>query len=363
MPQPKKYLLVGSTEAYSGKSATILGLAHQLQSRGIDLAYGKPLGTCSSESGDNQMDQDVRFLSSLLKLPPERVKPTLLSLNAETIEKRLLQQDTTDYHKLLVESDSTGESELVVLEGPGNLEEGSLFDLSLTQVARVIDARVLLVARFHSVLLVDALLAAGRRLGDRLLGVVINDIPSSQLDTARTQVQSFLEDRGIRVLGLLPSSELLRSVSVGEVAHNLNADVLCCADRLDLMLEGIQIGAMGVNSAVQYFTQARNMAIVTGGDRADIQLAALETAAHCLILTGHITPPPLVLSRAEEVEIPVLSVDLDTLQTVEQIEQTFGKVRLHDAIKVEYVRQMMAEHFDLDRLLDELDLKSAIASS
>ena len=363
MPQSTKYLLVGSSEAYSGKSATILGIAHQLKARGLDFAYGKPLGTCLSESPEDEMDEDVRFLASLLKLPPNRVKPTLLSLNAETIEKRLLQQDTTDYQNALAESYLEGDSELVLLEGPGNLEEGGLFNLSLTQLAGAIDARVILVARFHSVLLVDSLLAAKRRLGDRLVGVVINDVPRTQFETARTQLQSFLEAGGIPVLGLLPSSELLRSVSVGEIAHHLNADVLCCADRLDLMLEGIQIGAMGVNSAVQYFAQARNMAIVTGGDRSDIQLAALETPAHCLILTGHITPPPLVLSRAEEVEIPVLSVDLDTLQTVEQIDRTFGKVRLHDSIKVEYVQQMMAEHFDLDRLLECLGLQSAIASS
>ena len=38
-------LLIGSTEAYSGKSATILGLAHQLQEKGVVVAYGKPLGT------------------------------------------------------------------------------------------------------------------------------------------------------------------------------------------------------------------------------------------------------------------------------------------------------------------------------
>ncbi|MDY6936146.1 MAG: phosphotransacetylase family protein [Cyanobacteriota bacterium] len=358
-----KYLLVGSTEAYSGKSATILGIAHQLKSKGIDIAYGKPLGTCATESTDDDLDADVRFLGGLLKLPPNRIAPTLLRLDAETTEKRLLDRDTTDYRASLIESYRNPEAELTVLEGPGNLEEGSLFDLSVSQLADAIDARVLLVARFHSVLLVDSLLAAARRLGDRLVGVVINDIPGNYLETARTQVQPFLEARGIPVFGLLPSSELLRSVSVGEVAHYLNADVLCCADRLDLMLEGIQIGAMSVNSAVQYFTQARNKAIVTGGDRADIQLAALETAAHCLILTGHITPPPLVLSRAEEVEIPILSVDLDTLQAVEQIERTFGQVRLHESIKVEYVRQMMGEHFDLDRLLVELGSNSTIASS
>ncbi|HEY9909723.1 MAG TPA: phosphotransacetylase family protein, partial [Thermosynechococcaceae cyanobacterium] len=156
--------------------------------------------------------------------------------------------------------------------------------------------------------------------------------------------------------GLLPRSALLRSVSVRELVKQLKAEVLCCADRLDLMVETLSIGAMNVNSALKYFRKGRNMAVVTGGDRADIQLAAMETSTHCLILTGQMPPLPSILSRAEDLEIPVLSVDLDTLTTVEIVDRAFGQVRLHEPIKVQCICQMMAEHFEIDRLLRELDL-------
>jgi uncharacterized protein len=357
VPKPTRYLLIGSTEAYSGKSATILGLAYQLQAIGLDLAYGKPLGTCLSESPDDDIDEDVRFITGLLKLPPDRIQPTLLSLDAKRINNRLLAEDTTDYYQSLVDAPPSPDADLVILEGPGTLEEGSLFNLSLPQLAEAVDASVVLVCRYHSVLLVDALIAAQKVLGDRLIGAVINDVPSKQFEATQTLVTPFLESRGINVLGLLPSSALLRSVSVREIVQMLNAEVLCGSERLDLLVEGIQIGAMGVSSAVRYFNQAQHMAIITGGDRTDIQLAALETSTHCLILTGHLAPSPLVLSRAEEVEIPVLSVDLDTLETVEILDRTFGQVRLNDSMKVEYVKQMMGEYFNLDRLLEKLGME------
>jgi len=357
VPNLAKYLLVGSIEAYSGKSATILGIANQLQSRGIDFGYGKPIGTCLSESPTDDLEEDLRFIRQCLSLPPERVQRALLLLDADTIHKRLLQEDRTDYYRSLVESPPIPDAELVLLEGPGTLEEGSLFDLSLPQLAEAVNASVLIVARYHSVLLVDTILSAQKHLGDRLMGVAINDIPSDRLDTVQTIVQPFLEDRGIPVLGLLPSSALLRSISVGEIVQKLKAQVLSCRDRTDLLVEGIQIGAMGVNLAVQYFNQAHNSAIVTGGDRADIQLAALETSAHCLILTGNLAPSPMVLARAEEVEIPILSVDLDTLETVEILDRAFGQVRLHEAGKIDYVRQMMDEHFNCDLLMELLGLE------
>jgi BioD-like phosphotransacetylase family protein len=222
---------------------------------------------------------------------------------------------------------------------------------------------VLLVARYKSIFSVETLLSAKQRLGDRLIGVLLNDIPAKHLQSVDSEVRPFLERQGIPILGTLPKSDLLQSVSVSELVHQLNAEVLCRPDRLDLLVESLAIGAMNVNAALKYFRKRRNMAVVTGGDRVEIQLAALESSTHCLILTGQLPPPPFILSRAEELEIPILSVDLDTLSTVEIVDRTFGQVRLHEPIKVHYIRQLMAKHFDINRLLSQLGLTPAVALS
>lgn len=360
MPKSAKYFLVGSTEAYSGKSATILGMAYQLKEKGLDIAYGKPLGTCWNGSKSDGMEEDVQFVAQLLNLSRNRLRPTLLTLDEGTIQKRLRGEDQTDYPRVLAQYLQNSEGDLVLLEGPGNLEEGSLFDLSLLQVAEIVGASVVLVARFHSLLVVGAVMSAQRRLGDRLLGVLINDIPKDRLEEAETLVKPFLEKQGIPVLGMLPRSDLLRSVSVGELVKQLKAEVLCRPDRMDLMVESLTIGAMNVNSALKYFRKRSNMAVVTGGDRTDIQLAALETSTQCLILTGHLPPSSTILSRADDLEIPILSVDLDTLTTVEIVDRAFGQVRLHEPVKVQCIRQLMTEHFDIDRLLDLLGLQPAV---
>jgi BioD-like phosphotransacetylase family protein len=355
VPKSAKYLLVGSTEAYSGKSATILGIAHHLQQRGLDIAYGKPLGTLwGGPQAADANREDLQFVTQTLNLPTNRLLPTILSLDESTIQKRVRGEDQTDYAQAIQSSLQLGEADVALLEGAENLEEGTLFDLSLVQLAEILDAQVLLVARFHSLLIVGALISAKRRLGDRLLGVVINDIPEERLGEVKATVQPYLEERGVPILGLLPSSALLRSVSVGDLAKQLGAEILCRPDRVDLMVESLSIGAMNVNSALKYFRKGRNMAVVTGGDRVDIQLAALETSTQCLILTGHIPLSPAVLSRAEDLEIPILSVDLDTLTTVEIVDRAFGQVRVHEPVKVQFIYKLMDEHFNIDRLIADL---------
>jgi hypothetical protein len=355
-----KHLLIGSTESYSGKSATILGVARKLREKGIDIAYGKPLGTYISTNQLDIVEEDVRFMTQVLNLSEKRVLPPLLSLDAETIQKRLRGEDLTNYRQSLKQHLQQASGDLILLEGPGSLCEGSLFNLSLLEIAQEIDAPVMLVARFQSVLLVETLLSAKQHFGQYLLGVLINDIPTDQLAIAESMVRPFLEQQGIPVLGLWPRSQLLRSVSVRELVKQLQAEVLCRSDRLDLMVESLTIGAMNVNSALKYFRKGSNMAVVTGGDRADIQMAALETSTQCLILTGHLPPQPFILNRAEELEIPVLSVDLDTLTTVEIIDNAFGQVRFHEPMKVECIRQLMGEYFDIERLMSQLGLEPAV---
>jgi BioD-like phosphotransacetylase family protein len=360
VPKSAKYLLIGSTETYSGKSATVLGLSHQLQQKGLDIAYGKPLGTCFSTSDGTVVEEDVQFVAHSLNLPTNRVAPSMLALDEVNVQKRLRGEDKTDYRQSLRQQYlEIAQGDIVLLEGPGDLTQGNLFDLSLLQVAEALDAAVLLINRYDSVLSVEALLSAKERVGDRLVGVVINDIPTDQLDMVDRLLCPFLEQQDIPVLATLPKSDLLRSVSVGELVNQLNAEVLCRRDRLDLMVESLAIGAMNVNSAVKYFRKRRNMAVVTGGDRVEIQQAALETSTQCLILTGQLPPPAFILSRAEELEIPILSVDLDTLTTVEIVDRTFGQVRVHEPIKVQCIRQLMNQHFDIDRLLSKLGLTPA----
>ncbi len=365
MPESAKVLFVGSTEPYSGKSAVILGLIDQLQRQGLRISYGKPIGTCLSESPADDLDEDVRFIAQTSKLSANLVLPSLLSLDASTIQARLEGLDTRDYSKQLQGNLRSQDADLVLLEGSGTLDEGRLFNLSIRHMAEAVDASVLLVTRYHSVLLVDALIAAKRELGDRLIGVLINDVPDQEehKQSLQNYVRPFLEKQGIPVLGLIPSSQLLRSISVGELVHQLNAQVLCRPDRLDLMVESLKIGAMNVSAALKYFQAASNMAVVTGGDRTDIQLAALESSTQCLILTGQLPPATFILSRAEELEIPVLSVELDTLSTVEIIDHAFGQVRLHEPIKVTCIKALMQSHFDLTRLLAQIELKPALIVS
>ncbi len=360
MGHPSVTLLLGSCEAFSGKSALVLGLARQLRSRGVPIRYGKPLATSLEEAGDEGplLDDDVRFLGDFFDLPPEALLPSLCAQGEESTRRQLLTGACVAADNAIGSLTSLigAAPGVTLLEAAGSLSEGRLFGLCLQQLARGLGAPVLLAHAWEDSCSVDPLLEAREVLGEHLLGVVLNNVPADQFTAMADEVVPALDRLGMPVYGVLPRSPLLRSVTVGELVNRLRARVLCCADRGDLLVETLSIGAMNVNSAMEVFRRMRNMAVVTGADRTDIQLAALEASTQCLILTGAAEPLPQLVNRAQELDVPLLKVEHDTLTTVAAVEKAFGHVRLHEAVKATYACRMVAEHCDFAPLFERLGL-------
>ena len=107
------------------------------------------------------------------------------------------------------------------------------------------------------------------------------------------------------------------------------------------------VGAMNVESALGYFRSQPNKAVITGGDRTDIQLAALETSTVVLILTGNLRPSPLIIQQSEMLDVPILLVKENTMETVNCIERTHGKTRLGQPEKLDAFMQLMSDNIDM----------------
>ncbi len=246
---------------------------------------------------------------------------------------------------------------MLVLEGGRSLREGYVAGLPPKKVVELVDAGVLAVIKYDDTLLVDRAMTAQNYFAKNFLGVVINEVPKTQAEIVKDVIVPFLTRHNIKVFGVLPKDQMLSAPSVRELAEGLRAEILCSAECSDELVEHMLVGAMGVESALSYFRRKPNKAVITGGDRADIQLAALETSTRCLILTGNIYPSPSVLNRAEELCVPVLLTKLDTLATIEIIEGFFGKSRFQQPKKMERFTALLDENLDFAALYKALGLK------
>jgi hypothetical protein len=113
---------------------------------------------------------------------------------------------------------------------------------------------------------------------------------------------------------------------------------------------------MNVDKALKYFRQKRNKAVITGGDRPEIQLAALETSTKCIILTGNQYPSEIILAQAEERHVPILLAKDDTQAAVEKTARLFGRLRVRDQRKLDRAIELIDQYIDFAALYKKTGL-------
>ncbi len=350
---------VVSTEPFSGKTSLCYGIAARLQRDGLNVGYFKPLALYGDQREGQAASEDAAFMRRLLNLEEKTDLLAPVVLNSAALEQSIAGRPN-DYAERIdcaFEEVSRGK-DLVVVEGGATLIEGTLLDLDPRRMAERLHARVLVLARYSNELMLDSLLSAQALFGPRLAGAVVNQVPPLRLEFLTRSVIPFLASRGVPTLAALPQDRLLQSLSVNEIAEILDGEILNSPEQGGELVEHIMVGAMSADSALSYFRGKPNKVVITGGDRADIELAALETSTRCLVLTGNLRPSALILGRAEELGVPLILVRQDTLSAVEIIQQYFGKLRLHQPGKVERFSQLMNEGFYFERLVSDLGIRA-----
>lgn len=356
-----KSLYITSVEPFSGKTAVCLALGLILQADGYKVGYMKPVSTQPWRTPEGKLaDEDAVFVHNSLALEGDPIEAAPIIVTPSTLRNRLKGLDDQDLISVIearAESASK-DKDVLLLEGGASLREGYAMGLSNLHVAQVLGAPALVIVPYRGEMrLVDDVLTARFRLGEQLMGVILNLVPEEGREFIDDYALPFLEAKGITVLGSLPSVPRLSALSVGELVELLDAEVLTQNMDPDALAESLTVGAMTAEAALSRFRRYQNKVVITGGDRTDIQLAALETSTVALILTGNLHPSPLIIKQSEQLGVPILLVKENTMETVNQIEEAHGKTRLGQPEKLETFLKLLKENIELSEIYRTLKLK------
>lgn len=352
--------LIASTRESTGKTSIALALAQIAQANGKQVGYMKPKGTRLQSNVGKTLDADPMLARELLDLDAEMhdMEPIVYSPTfvESAIRGREQTDELTDRVRNAFESLSD-DTDLMVVEGADAVTTGGVVDLTDADIADILDAKVTLIATYDESRDLDELLAAVDHLGDRCDSIVFNGVADAVFDDVDGDVAAFLERRDLPVRGVIPRNRELAGVSVWELADELGASMLVepdeDGDNGRIILERFLVGAMSGDTALNHFRRTKDAAVITGGDRADLQTAALDApGVKALVLTGGYEPSGAILGRAAERGVPVLLVDTDTLTAVERAEAVVRSGRVRDEETVEIMRTLLSEHADVDTLLD-----------
>jgi len=342
--------VIASMRKSAGKTSVIVGIAAALNKK---MAYIKPFGERMLYRKKRLWDYDSALITNLFGLKED---PVDMSIGFDHSKLRYMYDQEGTQKKLLETVAIIGkDKEILFIEGGRDLSYGISVYLDTLSLAKYSGSRLVMVISGEEDTILDDILFLKKHVdfaGVSLSGVIVNKVQN--LEDFQTTHLPVIQKLGVRVLGVIPYQSDLTFFSVYYLADRLFAKVITGEGGLKKVIKNIVIGAWSANIFLQNpLFKKENKLVITGGDRTDMILAALEGDTSGIILTNNILPPSNIISKASEKNIPLLMVFSDTYQTAKQIESLEPLLTREDTEKVDLLKEMVQKHVQLNEFKGE----------
>lgn len=237
-------IYIGATAGYSGKNMVAMGIGLRLQKDGYRVGYMKPVGALPQEKDGRLGDGDAFFVQDVLGLNEDPSLVTSVVVDHDFKMKAfagkcedLIPRIRSAYEKLGQDKD------VMIVSGSGSMFSGKYCNVDGISVVRALGIKSVVIDRYVKELNYDYLMAMKEALGEQLAGVLLNDIPPAFREELDTLLQPFLENKGIKVLGKIPTDPLMGAIRVSDLAERLGGRVITAQDKSERVVENFLIAS------------------------------------------------------------------------------------------------------------------------
>ena len=284
-----------------------------------NISFLKPISTDD--------DQDSFYVSNLCDVPQQ-----------EKVTK-----SKTQAINFIKKADS--QNDLVVVEGSNGL------DLSVhKEIVESVDAKVIVVANFLS-RRTKSIMEFSEGFGDYLTGVVVNNLTLYGNTRFKEVWVPAFENSNASLLGAIPESRTLLSLTVGNIATILGAQFYSGKEYQHNLVENVMVGGFGMDPGQYVFNTKDKKAVIVRGDRPDVQMSALETPMSCFIMTDNLEPIEYVKYESEEENVPILIVQENTLDTMKNIDKLTGFSKFDHPEKLTEAKRLIIDNLQIGAII------------
>ena len=364
-----KSIYVAATSQHVGKTTSTLGLVAAFMKKGLKIGYCKPVGQKSLYLNSMEVDKDAVLFADLMKfkLDAEIHSPVILGKGATSAfidnpENYAYPERIKHAREQLDES-----NELIIYEGTGHPGVGSIVDLSNADVAKMIDANVIMVVEGGIGSTIDMLalcLAKFQMLNIPMLGVIINKVKPEKIDKVSTYVGKYLENIGLPLLGVIPYDKSLAFPLMKTVAKAINGVVSFNDDQLDNKVEDILAGSL---IDLGELKSSKDLLLVVSAQRVADAIEKIQSISNLvgldksplsgIVATGHGSISGACLEYIQAHKIPVVRTFLDTYGSVLKISRIEVKINTSTPWKVARAIELIEKNVDMDALLEQIRCK------
>ncbi len=351
-----KAFYLSSLKERAGKSFLSIGFIQKLKKEGKKFVYFKPIGVPKG-AFTNKADPDVGFILNTVYQtdhPYDFISPVsipdayYIDLIDAIKKEEYLQKIKKAYDKI------TKDVEYIVIEGNPSIRKFIRVGIDDVSIAQTLGINELIfVSTESSDRCIDNFFFTKNYFEFRkvsIMGILFNKIDYEYIARIKELTEDHINRYNIPVLGIIEKSLELFSPRVNEMKEQIGGELINeqASSGLNNLVETYLIGAMNAQAALKYLRQVKRAAFITGGDRTDLAMAALDQDVSTLILTGFIHPDMGVITAANEKGIPIILSPSDTYTTMRNLERLKPGIQEDE---IEKVLNLIEKEIDWNLLL------------
>lgn len=358
-------LYIAATSQHVGKTTCTLGLMAAIRARGHKVSYCKPVGQEFVELGELRVDKDALLFARGMDFELKAEVHSPVIIGSGVTAKYLDDPTKFEFASSITKASRKlqSENDVVIYEGTGHPGVGSVCDMSNAQVARLLNAPVIMVVEGGIGSTIDKLnmnLAMFREQRVPVRGVIVNKCIPRKMEKVAHYVDIYLKKLGIPLLGVLPYEKTLSSPIMASIRRSLKGKTLYNKNRLNNRVENIASGSLLAQAEVE---NLKNLVILASNRRLDEALSALQQILRERDLPGSVISGIVVtgadskntnlphMDFINEHQIPVVSCPLDTYGAAVRINQMEVKINLKTPWKIRRAVELIEENIDMELVL------------
>jgi len=357
-------IFLSSIHQHAGKTTVSLGLYSSFREKKIKTTFIKPIGQQLVNYRGLSVDKDSYLVGEVFKMRQGLKKMSPVTIGRGFTSRYIFNPNRAEFFKEIKRSYDylIKGKDAIIVEGTGHAGVGSVIDASNADVAEFLKSKVIIVSEGGIGKSIDEIVL-NKALFDlkkiEVLGVIVNKVLPEKYNKVKKTLKRGLENKGMRLLGVIPDQPLLSSPTVEQLKKSLNLNLLSGKENVSRRVKNVIVAAMEPHNMVYYLKDGT--LVFASGDRIDNILLAVSShlvrdsrrfQIAGIILTGGLMPSPEIVNLLKKSKIPVFITEDDTYTAAAKYENYLCKIEKTDKDKIEEASRLVKKYVNVSEILN-----------
>jgi phosphate acetyltransferase len=353
-----KKIFIAATGQHCGKTTISLSLMHLAKKKYAKVGFIKPIGPKLFVLDDVQMDMDAALIASVYGLEKDRALMSPVVLDRGYTKRYLSGEIRADLPLERIKeacAELERKNDFLIIEGSGHGGVGSVVGINNAQIARMLNAPVLLVASGGIGCVIDSVelnLPLFRQAGAEVKLVLVNKLIHEKRAESMRFLQGFFESRGQKISGAFDYSPILADPTLADVSNVLKLPLHGDQAGRSRIIHNVQLGAASSQRVIDTLNDSTLLITTSSRDELIVTTSALyNIPAYRHKLVGLVIPGSAPISGIsqkilDDSGIPYLRTLKTTAEVFTTLSEHVSKITAEDHEKINLIKSTAEKVID-----------------